>query len=413
MSVGFMTLTDKVDEHAPGSIAEAFRVEVPHDLLRPNWLGSLVGIRNRAATDQVVAKILRPRLLQEAHETAIASFANEARILTRLQRMRRVTPLLGYGTLAPGAVLRRGSMEVTLSDSLEEYEAAVAETTRTGRLPFLLLGNVPFEWTLLEPFITRAYEPGCTPEFRFAEAVEIAIALLRFLDQSRAEVGAYHFDMKLEHVAWREGCLIVIDWNLSRLYEPGLQEGVLYEDLRRLFVRVLYPLFTGKDIDGNDPTAVWGRIGDVELYPDQASGLLPFRNVERLRDTRLRRWLSRGFERPGRSFPTHAAAAAELETWLLDALADQPLWPRLDLLVARCAELEAELEALVDEGWKLRDEAREHRGSDDVQFMAELARLAQGLSRFRAARPVAITRSDRARPDILPWGRIRPDRRPE
>src|SRR4051794_6570924 len=122
---GFLTITDKGDEHAQGSIAEAHPVGGPLGLLRPNWLGSLVGIRNRAVTEKVVAKILRPEHLQNSHEAAIASFANEARILTGLQRTRRVTPLLGYGTLeplGPDAVLRRGALDGVLYETLEEYE---------------------------------------------------------------------------------------------------------------------------------------------------------------------------------------------------------------------------------------------------------------------------------------------------
>jgi hypothetical protein len=172
--------------------------------------------------------------------------------------------------------------------------------------------------------------------------------------------------------------------------EPGLHETVLYQDIRRLFIRVPYPLLTGRDIDGQHPSAVWGRIGDPDLYPD-AGGLLPFKGVERLVDGQLRRWLSRGFARSGEAFRTHAEAATELDAWRQERLASQPLWSRLDELAGRCAELSGQVQALSDEARQLRELARAAPGAPDAQFLAELQRLTRGLARFRAARPVAGT----------------------
>jgi hypothetical protein len=398
-----LRVKSNVDLNAPGGIGDAYECSLPPGTVPTSWLSDMLGIINRPQTDVVVVKMLKPKFIQSAHGDAIQSFANEARALTRLQRTARVTPLLGFGTLEPGVVAGPGDLPARLCGSLEEFEAEVASAAGTGRLPFLLLGNVPFEWTALAPFTTKAFEPGCAPELRFAEAVQITLELLRFLDHAGAELGVYHFDMKLEHVAWREGYLLVIDWNWSQVLEPGLQEGVLYQDLRRLFVRVLYPLLTGRDIEGNEPSTVWGRIGDPGLYPDPATGLLPFKNVERLVDRRLRRWLSKGFETQERAFPTHAAAADELAEWLLTAEREQPLWPKLDMIAARCSEIENELLGLSEEIRSLRTEARGKLGPNDEQFTAELARLTQGLNRFRVARPVAVTHTYRIRPDMFPW----------
>ncbi|MCC7106481.1 MAG: hypothetical protein IT307_15190 [Chloroflexi bacterium] len=392
-----------VDRQAPGSIADVLEVELPPGSLQSSWLSGIVGPACRSSSERVVAKFLKPRWLEEGHQDAIRSLATEARALSLLQRSFRVTPLLGMGSLDPGMAPQRGDLQARLSDSLEAFEAEVAEAAGSRRLPFVLLGNVPFEWTLLEPYVSRLFETGAEPELRLAEAVHVAIELLRFFDRARAEVGVYHFDMKLEHAAWHDGCLVVIDWNWSQVLEPGLNEAVLYQDLRRLFIRVLYPLLTGRDIDGNEPSAAWGRIGDPDLYPHAASELLPFPNVERLVDDGLRRWLSRGFERQGRAFPTHGAAADELQSWLIGAQQRQPLWPRLDLLASRCVELESQIQALSDEARRLREEARAAGQHVDPQFTAELARLTRGLARFRAARPLAITRTSPGRHGWTPW----------
>ena len=398
-----LRIKGNVDLNAPGGIGDAYEAELPPGTIPSSWLSDMLGIISRPQTDVVVVKVLKPKFIQSAHHDAIQSFANEARALSRLQRTAQVTPLLGLGTLEPGAVSGPGEQPARLYTTLADFEAEVGSAAGTGRVPFLLLGNVPYEWTALAPFTTRAFEPGFAPELRFAEAVQIAIKLLRLLDTARSDFGVYHFDMKLEHVAWREGSLIVIDWNWSQVLEPGLQEGVLYQDLRRLFIRVLYPLLTGRDIEGNEPSTVWGRIGDPGLYPDPLTGLLPFTNVERLVDRRLRQWLSRGFEHPERAFPTHGVAADELANWLASAEREQPLWPKLDMIAARCSEIENELLGLSEEIRLLRSEARGKLGPNDEQFTAELARLTQGLNRFRVARPVAVTHTYRIRPDMFPW----------
>ncbi len=397
------TLRRNVDLQAPGGVADVYEVELCNRLEASSWLGSVVSEASRAAAEQSVVKVLKSKHLQTPRPDAIHSLATEARALSLLQSSHHATPLLGMGFVHAAALPREGEVGGHLCERLAEFEAEVDDVARTGRLPFLMLGNVPFEWTLLQPYAGRGYETGYAAEYRFGEIVQVALELLRFLDHCREQLGLYHFDLKLEHVAWHDGRLVVIDWNWAQMSEPGLQDGVLYQDLRRLFVRVLHPLLTGRDIDGKEPAATWGHIGDPHLYPDPATGLLRFPAVERLVDEALLRWLSRGLERQGSGFPTHGAAADELEAWLVEAEQRQPLWPRLDLLAARCVELEAELLGLWQEARRLQDEARSGRDSPDQQFSAELRRLAQGLARFRAARPFAITGNGPARAETLPW----------
>lgn len=388
-----------VDIHARGAIAEVYEVELGIDRssLESNPLPELLAEGSREQASRIVVKVLRGQhVLAADADEKYATFSAEAQALTRLRGTGQVTPLLAMGYIESGEVSRRDWVAAQLSDSLDEFIRTLNRARGNRWLPFLLLGSVPYEWSLLSTLTLPLTSPNYNADLSFSQKVEIAVETLRLLHRAAIEHDLTHTDLKLEHVAYRDGRLIVIDWNVATVGLGVDRPQHVYLDLRFTFERVLYPLFAGRDLYGRPPQPLWGRVALTDVDPAKTGGMLPFTNVEHQLAPELKAWLSRGFERRenGRAFRDHAEAADSLQDWWDSIRAHQPHWRLLDELSHRCLAAEHELIAIRDTARALDREA--YSGG---QLKYEVSRLRNGIERFFQARPLTYTGAVPTRPE--------------
>jgi hypothetical protein len=358
-----LKLGGRADTDAPGGYAAVWQVaELPPEVqarLRPNWLpDELHGEASRAEAARVVVKVLSPlnadtRLRTSDPDTArrgiqsdANSLADEARFLSTLQETRAVTPLLGQGFIE-GPL---GDHQPVTGKLVEDVDAFAWHVSNCAddvpaRYPFLLLGNVPFAWSLLRLFLAGPHDVA--PWVPFTETVGITRALLGIM-RAAAQKGIVHDDLKLEHVAWRDGKVVLIDWNVGKRHANA--SLLLASDLLKLFNRVLFPLFTGLTVDGRQPATVFGTS------TPQAIENVAFPPQGRLRDRELQAWLARGV---AEQYASHDDALRDFERWWQDTTASVPEW--------------TQLLGLVKEGRATRD-ALDRRAAEARQILRASAR---------------------------------------
>lgn len=243
----FFQINQAIDQDAPGHYARVFEGSAPE-----------LGISKAAF------KIMRsehlPTPTSDDRFWYFESFAMEAEILTRLEAagVKGLSPLLACGYLQPDTPvdddtqqLGRGDFIHFTHQELQGFKSSLHEKFNQRWLPYLILEQRQPPCLLVT---ARRY-------FRFGDGLRMPILeLFPFVYQALDLLAASHRnsviyqDFKLAHFYWDGTDMQVIDWNSSRLVDPGTPSRDVAvaraKDIHDFAAGTLYPLLSGRPING-------------------------------------------------------------------------------------------------------------------------------------------------------------------
>jgi hypothetical protein len=224
------------------------------------FLGSLAS--SGEAARPAAMKLMRPDKI----DYALPLFREEARILSLLQDVPGVTPLLecGFikldqdgqpalppeerGTSAEG--LRGQALRYGL-DSIHNFLADLDNRLDQGWIPYLALEKQEQADNLLLHVDTGHTGGRFLPVL---EGLVMAIQICDILDIAHTRNIIYR-DHKILHYYWKEpfNSIFTIDWNVAKRYPEGLSTAETQFDLVQLGARALHYIFCGRSAPGALP----------------------------------------------------------------------------------------------------------------------------------------------------------------
>lgn len=246
-SQGFL-LGDPLDTWAPEARGSSARV----------FLGFL---RNADGNlKQTAVKVMR----RDRVEYALPLFEEEIKVLTAMQDVAGVTPILetGYIKLDRGVELPPETTPISARDLrgevmryslqyLDEFQEQMQARIGKGWMPYLALEKRNPEDNLML-LCDAGYTRG-----RFislVEALRIAIQICDIL-QAAHERHILYRDHKILHFYWQEqyNGVFIIDWNVAKHHPQGLTDEEKQFDLVQFGARALHHIFTGRPAPGALP----------------------------------------------------------------------------------------------------------------------------------------------------------------
>jgi len=213
-------------------------------------------------------KLMRP----DKTEYALPLVREEARILSLLQDVPGVTPLLecGFihleGAAGPAATKAsllpaeergasaeglRGEVQRYGLDSIHNFLADLDKQVDRGWIPYLALEKQEQLDNLLLHVDTGHTGGRFLPVL---EGLVMAIQICDILDVAHTRSIIYR-DHKILHYYWKEpfNSIYTIDWNVAKRYPEGLSPAEIQFDLVQLGARALHYIFAGRSAPGALP----------------------------------------------------------------------------------------------------------------------------------------------------------------
>jgi hypothetical protein len=245
---GDLSLADPLDTWTPEARGSSARVFLA-------YLGNLSG-----EPRQVALKMMRPDRL----EYAMPLFAEEARVLSLLQDVPGVVPMLesGYVRLAERQQLpgeeRHSSAEAIHGqviryglDAVHNFLIDLEKMTSQGWLPYLAIEKTERADNLLLLCDTGYTRGRFLP---ILEGLRLGIQICEILEAAHARNIIYR-DHKILHYYWQApyNGVFAIDWNIARRYPEGLSDSEIQFDLVQFGARALHYVLTGRPAPGALP----------------------------------------------------------------------------------------------------------------------------------------------------------------
>jgi serine/threonine protein kinase len=216
---------------------------------------------NLAGEPRLVAlKLMRPDRL----EYALPLFAEEARVLSLLQDVPGVVPMLecGYIQLAEGDQLpgeERHSSAENLNgkviryglDAVHNFLIDLENKTSQGWVPYLAIEKTERADNLLLLCDTGYTRGRFLPVL---EGLRLGIQICEILEAAHTRNIIYR-DHKILHYYWQApyNGVFAIDWNIARRYPEGLSDSDIQFDLVQFGARALHYILTGRSAPGALP----------------------------------------------------------------------------------------------------------------------------------------------------------------
>ena len=220
--------------------------------------GSLAGLAGESHSAAV--KIMRHNRI----EYALPLFLEEARILTLLQDIPGVTPLLECGFIQldenqqiPPEEKRYSAQDLTGIvqryglDSVHNFLTDLENKVGTGWLPYLAIEKQEKADNLLLLCDTGYTRGHFIP---ILEGLRAGIQICDILEAAHARNITFR-DHKILHYYWQEAYngIFVIDWNIARRYPEGAPDTEIQFDLVQFGARTLHYILTGRPAPGALP----------------------------------------------------------------------------------------------------------------------------------------------------------------
>lgn len=330
---------------------------------------------------RVALKIMRDRHLADAE--VYKMYGREARILDRYANEVAATTLLASGYVQQARTGNAVPLEI--SEGVEDFTSQLPSRQQDGWKPLLVLQLSPFRRTLLHRLrqLYSSQTPYLNGMIPLWEAITITARGLSVLEKCHKQQ-LYYIDHKPEHVVWHDSRVRFIDWNASEWVQDerrgSVPHGLVQQDLMNYTGYVVFPLFTGLQIDGNPVRSI--QRGTPHPPPVQlANGeLLDFFEANDWLGPELRAVLSRPFWSPGERYNSamsmHDDLLNYLERWKVGGLYDR--------LVTVVNEIEAAEESLQRAQDKLRILHRltEQPSTAQLPITHEVRRIEKHLRQF-------------------------------
>ncbi len=196
----------------------------------------------------VALKVMRPEHLdrEAAPKWEAQAFPHEADLLMRLADHPTPVRLLDCGYLSASGEYPSSGILLSFGTNAAAFREGLYANIARGWRPYLALEYLPREHNLLYQMqVQRGQQRRRLPT---EEGIDLAMQFGTLLQAAHSQ-GIVYMDHKLEHIYWDGETLRIIDWNSSKLLEPGRQTQTLdnsrQKDIHHLCVGVLYPIFTG------------------------------------------------------------------------------------------------------------------------------------------------------------------------
>jgi hypothetical protein len=198
-------------------------------------------------------------------EYALPLFREETRILTLLQDVPGVTPLLECGfiqlkenQLIPSEENHSSSQAISGSvqrfglDSVHNFLTDLENRVVSGWLPYLAIQKQEKADNLLLHCDTGYTSGRFLP---ILEGLKFGIQICDILEAAHSRNITFR-DHKILHYYWQEAYngIFMIDWNIARRYPQGAPEGEIQFDLVQFGARTLHYILTGRPAPGALPT---------------------------------------------------------------------------------------------------------------------------------------------------------------
>jgi len=249
-----------------------------------------------------VIKVMRPDKIQYA----LPLFINEVNILSRMNDMLGITPMLGLGfiqiaegqlpdELAPlttsqaaaaSASALTGTADLYTLDEMGAFLSEIESRATEGWLAFIIL---PRRW---EDNLYLRCDAGYTRgEYIRTFSVESALRAgqqISRIIQTAHENQIVYLDHKILHYYWNDvrQQVYVLDWNIGRQITNGNSEDIYHFDILQFSARALHHLLTGRQAPGSV------RVGpnkpeEIENAPEKYEPVWTYDDQKRLTQDEL------------------------------------------------------------------------------------------------------------------------------
>jgi serine/threonine protein kinase len=153
----------------------------------------------------------------------------------------------------------------------------VMNKVELGWLPYIAMNAKNYQDSIRYACSIRSSELSCLPE---KMGIQIAINMFQILSEIHKRRIVY-LDHKPYHYFWNSilNRIVVIDWNMSRIYDRPLSDAETQYDIMLLATRVLFQIFTGRTaIPPNNMNYLGDSVVDW-TYDDRVRLSLPLRNL--------------------------------------------------------------------------------------------------------------------------------------
>lgn len=249
-----------------------------------------------------VIKVMRP----DKTRYALPLFENEIRILTTMQGVQGVTPILGLGFLKvtegswPGEIApltttlveKASASQVTGTADLydpEDAEAFLSELSERVADGWLAAILLPRRW---EDNLYLRCDAGYTRgEFHRSFPVLQALNAAKQITDIMAEAHkrqVIYLDHKVLHYYWNDPRqqVFVLDWNIGRMITNGNSTEVYAFDVLQYSARALHHLLTGRQAPGSVNVGP-NRPEDIQNAPEAYEPVWTYDDQKRLTQDEL------------------------------------------------------------------------------------------------------------------------------